>query len=211
MCFSSTVKTTSSTPSVSSSVSDWAANLPKIYETEMQYAPQEAALQVQLAQQYALPLAQAYKTAQDTLYPNETALTNQLTQQVQEGMGGEMPSWAKESYMDTMRAQLGDNAVAGVGADYMSRGLLQQQQDWKNYYQNLALSISGKQPVYTSQINSSPSYTNYASSFSPSGVMGYNSTNTTSTQSSTPTFWQGLSSAGNLLYGLGNFKSSMGN
>lgn len=161
-------------PSTADAVREWVNSMPQVYQTQLQYAPQEAAMQVQLANQYSLPMAQALKTAQDQLYPNETALTNSLTQQAQSGMNGDMPSWAKESYMDTMRAQLGDNALSGVGADYMSRGLLEQQQQWKQYYQNLGLSISGKQPVYTA---SSPQTSNYMSGFTPNAAMGYTSNN----------------------------------
>ena len=158
-------------PSVQSSISDWVQNYPAVFALQQQYAPQEAQQQLDLLQQYAGPLGQAYKTAQDQMYPQETAITNQLSQQVQEGMSGQLPDWAQQSYMDTMRAQLGENALAGVGADYMSRGLMEQQKNWQDYYRNLGLSISGRQPVYTANM---PQYTQQASTFTPGSVMGFN-------------------------------------
>ena len=165
---------TPAAPTTQSSIADWVQNYPAVFALQQQHAPQEAQQQIDLMQQYALPYAQALKTAQDQLYPNETALTNTLTEQAQEGLQSGLPDWAQESYMDTMRAQLGENAMSGAGADYMSRGLLEQEKNWNDYYQNLGLSISGKQPVYSAQPTQ---YSNYASQFTPSSVMGYNSTN----------------------------------
>ena len=161
-------------PTTQSSIEDWVENYPAVFNLQQQYAPQEVQQQIALMQQYALPYAQALKAAQDQLYPNETALTNEMTAKVREGMGGTMPDWAKESYMDTMRAQLGENAMSGAGADYMSRGLLDQQKNWQDYYTNLGLSISGKQPVYNAQPTQ---YSNYAGQFTPNSVMDYNSKN----------------------------------
>ena len=161
-------------PSTADAIQEWVNAMPQIYNTQLEYAPKEAAMNVQLAQQYAYPLALALKTAQEGLYPNETALTNSLTQKAQSGMSGDMPDWAKQSYMDTMRAQLGENALSGAGADYMSRGLLEQQKNWQDYYTNLGLSISNRQPVYTAN---QPSTSNYMSNFTPSSAMGYTSNN----------------------------------
>jgi len=163
-----------SAPSVSSNISDWVENYPAVFALQQQYAPQEAAQQVALAEQYAAPLGTAFKSAQEAMYPNEAALSNQLTQIAQQGISGSMPDWAKQSYMDTMRAQLGENAMSGVGADYMSTGLLQQQEDWNRYYQNLGLSIAGRQPIYSA---STPTTSNYTSTFTPSSILGYNAQN----------------------------------
>jgi hypothetical protein len=142
-----------------------------VFALQQEYAPQEAAQQVALAQQYAGPLGEALKTAQESMYPEETAFTKEALATAKQGMESGLPDWAKQSYMDTMRGQLGDNALAGVGADYMSTGLNQQTQDWKNYYTNLGLSISGKQPVYTAN---QPQTSNYTSGFTPNSVMSSN-------------------------------------
>lgn len=161
-------------PTTQSSIEDWVQNYPAVFALQKQYAPQEVQQQIDLMQQYALPYAQSLKTAQDALYPAETQLTNTLAQQAQEGMTSGLPQWAKDSYLDTMRSQLGENALAGSGADYISRGLLDQQMGWRNYYTNMALSLANRQPVYSAQPTQ---YSNYASTFTPQSVMGYNSTN----------------------------------
>lgn len=156
------------------SIQDWIKNYPQIFELQSKYAPQEAAQQVSLAQQYAEPLGQAMKSAQEAMYPDETAFIKNTLSMAQQGQGAGLPNWAKQQYMDTMRAQLGENALAGSGADYMSTGLNQQTMDWQKYYTDLGLSIAGRQPIATAN---SPQTSNYASTFTPQSVMNYNSQN----------------------------------
>jgi hypothetical protein len=157
-------------PSTADAIKAWVEALPKVYETELQYAPLQAQLAVQLAQQYALPYAEAYKTAQEALYPGTTALQEQLAEQAQAGIQAELPEWAKRTYLDTMRAQLGENALSGIGADYISRGLMQQQEDWRRYYQNLGLSLTGRQPLIQA---TTPQVAQYSQQFQPQDVMNY--------------------------------------
>jgi hypothetical protein len=161
-------------PSTTSSVQDWIQNYPAVFNLQQQYAPQEAAQQVALAQQYAAPMGNALRLAQEQMYPNETALSNSLTQQAQEGMSSDVPEWMKQEYLSNMNAQLGTNAGSPIGADYMSRGLMQQKQDWQRYYQNMGMSIAGKQPVYQA---GQPQTTNQTSTFTPASVMGSNNQN----------------------------------
>jgi len=161
-------------PTVAQSMTDYVANYPKLWQMQMEYAPQEAALQVALAQQYAQPMGEALKTAQEAMYPQETAITNEATRQALAGMQTGMPDWAKQQYLDTLRANIGTNAGSGIGADYISRNLLEQEKGWRDYYTNLGLSIAGKQPVYTAQ---PVGYTNQMASYTPQGVLDYNARN----------------------------------
>jgi hypothetical protein len=176
---------------------DWITNYPAMFAMQQQYAPQEAAQQVALAQQYAQPMGEAMKTAQEAMYPQETALSNQLNQQVQQGMGSQVPDWMQQQYRSDVNANLGTNVGSGIGADYVSRGLLQQQQDWQNYYRNLGLSITGRQPIATA---TTPNYSNYASQFTPNSVMGYNAQNY---GTSANIYGNQLSSSGGNFGGLG--------
>ncbi len=161
-------------PSTGQSVSDWANALPQVYQTQMQYAPQQAQQQLDLTQQFATPMAQALQGAQSALYPQTTALQENLAGQATQGMTSQVPDWMKAQYQSNMNAQLGQNAGSPIGADYMSRGLLQQQQDWKQYYQNMGLSLTGRQPLTQA---GSPQTTDYMSSFTPGSVMSSNNQN----------------------------------
>lgn len=161
-------------PNTGSSVQDWVSALPQIYQAQMQYAPQEAAQHVAIAQQSELPLMQAQYNAQNALYPQTTGLQENLASQANQGMQSGLPSWMTDQYKSDMNAQLGNNAGSPIGADYMSRGLLQQNQNWKQYYQNLGLSVAGRQPLPQPQ---SAGYSNYMGSFTPGGVMTSNNQN----------------------------------
>lgn len=158
-------------PSTTSSIADWAANMPQVYETQMKYAPMEAAQQVQLAQQYAAPLSQAYYEAQKTLYPEATMLQEQLATQAKAGMDAGLSDWEKQQYQSDLAAQLGSNVGSGIGSDYMSRGMLAQQQQRQDYYRNLGLSVAGLQPVASAQ---GAQTSNYMGGFTPNSVMSNN-------------------------------------
>ncbi|KYK25701.1 hypothetical protein AYK26_07735 [Euryarchaeota archaeon SM23-78] len=201
----------SSQPSMSSAeaIREWVSSLPQVYETQMQYAPQEAAQQVQLAQQYALPMGQAMQQAMTGMYPETTALQEQLAQQAQAGMQAGVPDWMREQYLSNVRAQLGEQVGAGIGADYISRGLLQLNQDWQDYYRNLGLSVSGRQPLAQPTM---PAYSNYMQGYQPSNVLGYYGGYGTTTQTGggySPFQW--MSGIGNLMSGMaGGGKGFMG-
>ena len=158
-------------PTTGQSVQDWANALPQIYQTQLQYAPLQAQQQVELAQQYAAPLGQAMQQAQSGMYPLTTALQEKLAGTATEGMDSQMP---QDQYRSNVNAQLGQNAGSPIGADYMSRGLLQQQKDWQRYYQNLGLSVTGRQPLTQA---STPQTTDYMSGFTPGSVMTSNNQN----------------------------------
>ena len=160
-------------PTVTSSITDYVKNYPALFNLQQKYAPQEAAQQVALAQKYAGALGTAYKTAQEAMYPAETAITNSLNQQIQSGMSSQVPEWMRNQYQSDLNANLGTNVGSGIGADYISRGLLQQQQDWQNYYRNLGLSVTGRQPVYSANTQT-PNSNAITQGYTPQGVMNYN-------------------------------------
>ena len=154
-------------PSATSSMTDYVNNYPRLMELQQQYAPQEAQMNVDLATKYAGQYGQAYLTAQKAMYPEEYALKDTLMTQAQEGMNSQVPQWQQDQYRSDLNANMGTNVGSGIGADYMSRGLQQQQQDWKQYYQNMALSLSGSQPIYQA---STPNYTNQLQGYTAGGV-----------------------------------------
>jgi len=49
----------------------------------------------------------------------------------------------QDQYRSDLLGQLGSNANSGIGADYVSRNLINQQQQYQQYYQNLGLSLPG--------------------------------------------------------------------
>ena len=152
-------------------VEAWVQSLPQVYETQLKYAPQEAAQTLQMAQQYAAPLGLAMRQANEALYPGTAALQESLVGQANEQMNmQQLPAWQRRQYEDQFRAQLGSNVSAPIGADYLSRGMQQQLYNQRQQGQNLALALSGRQPLASGSI---PSTTNFASGFTPGNVMNY--------------------------------------
>lgn len=161
---------TPAAPSTAEAVTAWVNAMPQVYETQMKYAPLEAQQQVDLAKQFAQPLGEAYLEAQKAMYPEQYALQSELMTKAKEGMNSDVPDWMRQEYLSNLNANLGTNIGSPIAADYASRGLMQQKQDWQNYYQNMAMSLAGSQPVFNA---TSPTSTNYMSNFTPTSNMSY--------------------------------------
>jgi len=157
-------------PSTADAVNAWIAGMPQVYQTQMEYAPKQAAQAVQLAQQYALPYGEAMKAAQEGLYPGTTALQEKLAAQAIEGMDSDVPDWMRDEYLSNLSANMGTNVGAPIAADYVSRGLLQQKKDWQDYYRNLGLTLTNRSPLTQA---STPNTSDYMSNYTPNSVMGF--------------------------------------
>lgn len=165
---------TPAAPSTADSVQAWVNSLPTVFAEQQRQAPLEAQQQLELLQRYGAPMGQAVMAAQSSMYPVTTQLQEKLATAASQGMDSGLPDWAKNSYRDTYRAQLGENALSGAGADYMSRGMMEAEKSWRDYYNNLGLTVAGRQPLSNPQ---APQTSNYTSGFTPGSVMNYNATN----------------------------------
>jgi hypothetical protein len=158
-------------PSTAEAINAWVKSMPQVYATQMQYAPKEAAMQLGIAQEYALPLAQAYQNIQQQLYPETSKLQETLAGQAMQGSTAtEMPDWMRKQYMSDFNSQLGTNAGSPIGADYTSRGMQNQLFQQQKYYRDLGLSLAGRQPLSQP---STPQTTNQMSTFTPQSVMNF--------------------------------------
>lgn len=136
-------------PSTQSEVSAFTQALPQIYQAQ---------------EQYALPEAQAQQSAMQQLYPQLSQLPENLATQANQGMQSGIPAWMSQQYTSDMNGALGSNAGSPIGQDYVSRGLLQQNQNWRQYYQSLASGLTGLQGVAQPNLN-------YMQGFTPNSVM----------------------------------------
>ena len=71
-------------PTAGESMADYVANLPKLYETQMEYAPKFAELSQEIAER---------------LYPTTAGLQEKLATQAVEGMGSEVPEWMRQQHL----------------------------------------------------------------------------------------------------------------
>jgi len=157
-------------PTSAEATQAWADTMPQVYETQMKYAPLEAEQQLGLLQKYGVQYGQASKDVNDALYPETAALQEQMAGQAAEGMQADVPAWMKDQYRSDLNANLGTNAGSPMGADYASRGMLQQQQDYQKYYQNMGLSLAGRQPLAQA---ASPQTSNYLARNTPDQTQNY--------------------------------------
>lgn len=202
-------------PTASQSAAEYAAALPQIYQASLAYQPQFNELDYQsfakLAPQYAAITDQINKQ----FNPYTAGLQEQLAKQASEGSSAQIPDWMRQQYTSDLNAQLGSNAGSPVGADYVSRGLMAQQQGYQQYYQNLGLSLSGRQPM--AQGYTQPSSFNVSGQFGQNygndlaGYSAYNSANRPLLgQAGTPNWALGMNAAGNLMQGVGSFMKPKG-
>jgi len=161
-------------PSTAEGVRAWAESLPQVFAEQQRQAPLEAQQQLELLQQYGEPMGRAALEAQRALYPSEYAISDLMQEQIQEGMGGEPPDWYMDKYEDYTKSLLGENIASPMGAGDFARGMLEQQKGWGDYYRNLGLSFTNRQPVYQPQ---QPQTSNYAAGFTPGAVAGQMGTN----------------------------------
>ena len=148
--------------------------MPKVFAEQQRQAPLEAQQQLELLQQYGLPIGQAIQDINAGVNPNTAALQEQLAGQALERSQGDMPDWMKDQYRSEFNANLGTNAGSPIGADYMSRGMMGQQKSYQDYYRNLGLSLASRQPLAQAQ---APQTTNYMAGFTPQSVMTGNNQN----------------------------------
>lgn len=200
-------------PSTAMSSADYNAMLENQYQQALKYAPLQAQQAVDLASQYALPYGEAYKAAQEAMYPGTVALQEQLASQAAEGMQSQAPQSVRDEYLSNMRSNLGTNVGSPIAADYTSRGLMNMNEDWKRYYQSLGLSVTGRQPLTQS---TTPNTTDYMGQANLGNVMSFNSgiygtqgsmynsqMNAYSNNQRYNNPWSNMSSVGNLMSGAG--------
>lgn len=189
-------------PTVGQSAAEYAAALPSIYEASLKYQPEFNKLDYQ---SYA-DLMPKYTALADQIskqyYPETYGLQEQLAKQAREGSTSDVPQEIRQQYLSNMNAQLGNNVNAPIGADYVSRGLIDQAQQYRQYYQNLGLSLAGRQPLTTASYQQ-PSFNvaggvgqNYATQAGAYGSYA-GASRPFAIQAGTPNWVYGLQAAGN--------------
>lgn len=174
MCFSTKVKTETpapTAPTATSSITEYIQNYPRLMELERQYNPQIAAEDFALAEQYVPKYQQLMQETEKQAYPYTAGLQEQLAKRAQEGIGGGLTAQMEQSYRDRLRSEIGPNVGSGIGADYVSRGLIDAEQQYQRYYDDLGLSLTGRLPLSQAQ---NQQFRTAQSIFDPNSVMGMN-------------------------------------
>jgi len=131
-------------PTASASMADYVASYPQLAELQKQYAPQFAALDYGIQQQYQ---------------PQQLALGEQLAGQASEGMTQAAPDWYKQNVRDSLMSNFGRNAVYNPqGQEQFGLATSQANEDWRRYYQNMGMSISNKVPLTQNTMQTAQAY-----------------------------------------------------
>jgi hypothetical protein len=158
-------------PTAGQNMADYVAGLPAMYQAQMEWNPKLAQQQLDLTTQYAPQYSELMKNTNESLYPGITSMNEKLTQQAMSGMDAAVPEAMRAQYLDSLRSEIGGNAGSGIGADYVSRGLVNQNEQYKQYYQNMALSLTGRQPLTQAQ---SPQFNDVGSGYNYGQVANNN-------------------------------------
>ena len=133
-------------------------NPAKDYKAYIKYAPQVASTQIGIAPQFAQSDFNLYKQYAPQYLDMEEQLKRKYNPQLadisenlaglvnkryDEGLTPEMT----DKYRSMLRAEVGPNVGSGIGGDYVSKGLIDLGEQYKQYYQNLGLSLSGRYPL----------------------------------------------------------------
>lgn len=134
-------------PTAGQSAAEYAAALPTILQSQLQYQPQfdQATFDsyASLAPEYARVTDEVMKQYS----PNQAALGEALAGQALQGAQAGLPDALKQQYLDQFKALAGENVFSGSGADFVSKNLLGEDLAYRQYNQNLGLSLSGKVPL----------------------------------------------------------------
>ena len=159
-------------PTAAESTAQWVESMPDVFAEQQRQNPLAAQQSLELMEQYGVPLAQAYRATENAANPQAASLQNQLSAQASEGMSADTPQWMQDEYLSNSAAQLGTNIGSPIAADYQSTGMMKQKMDYQNYYRDMGLSISGRQPVGKGATGQNVDYT---AGYTPGSVMDFNS------------------------------------
>ena len=158
-------------PTIGNSISEYVKAVPKLFALQQSQAPQEAALQLRLLQEYGGPLGEAMQAAQRALQPETSQIQEELAAQAREGIKADVPEAEREQFLSDYRANLGTNIGSPIAAASTSRALALQRLERQNMFRNMGLSLAGRQPLAQPF---APTVTNFTKGFTPGQALGFN-------------------------------------
>ena len=155
-------------------IQDFIKNRPALFASDQQFQGKEAQQQLELIQEFAGPLGQATREANETINPEVTGLQQQLFGDIKQGLTGDIDPIQKAKFESDLRANIGSNVGSQIGGTALARELFGLGQQKKLTAQNQALSFIGRQPVNQAQ---NPNVTNSFGQFTPGQALDFTSGN----------------------------------
>ena len=163
-----------SAPTAGQSIEEYIKYAPQLFELQQQQAPLEAQQQLEMLQKFGAPLGQAVQDAQSSINPLTSSLQETLSGRALEGMEDGLSQAERDQFLSDFRGNLGTNAGSPIGAFETSRGLQLMGQQRQREFQNLGLSLAGRQQLAQPQ---APQTTNFAGSMTPNQILSFNQGN----------------------------------
>ena len=158
-----------SVPTLADMINQWGSTAQTVFDYQKKLAPQEAQLNLDLLSQYGLPMAQTQQNIFSQLYPQLSQLPETLSAKALEGMQSGLTSNEQRILTDAIRANLGEQAVSGLGTQRLGADLINATNQRQQYYTNLGQNLSGRVPIYQGTV---PQYSNFLSSYTPTSTFG---------------------------------------
>lgn len=178
-------------PSLTDIFQEYPDILQMLMDTSNRFAPQQAELQANLQEQYMPRLMQSQQDALMQVSPEAAGLTELLAQQAKEGMTGELTDSERRQFLDMQKSLVGEQAMSGIGTDYIGSKLLDYINGRKQGAQQLGLQTRSLLPSLSLQ---TPSYMDYSQQFSPSQFLsGENVNAQLNSQLTSPSIIESLS------------------
>lgn len=194
------------------SAAEYAAALPAILEAQLEFQPQFDQATFDSFQEFAPQYAGVNQQVLEQFSPNQAALGEQLAQQALDGAENGLPDDLRQAYLNDFKALAGNQVNAPIGGDFVGQNLLQQDLGYRQFNQNLGLSLAGRAPI--SQAYQQPSQFQTANQFGQAFNTISNNTNQSNALNRTQTsnsfdpfssFSQVAGGVGGLLTGASGF------
>ena len=151
--------------SAGQSAAEFAAALPSILQAQLEFQPEFDRATFESFQELSPQFAQVSQDVLEQFSPQQAALPEALAEQALVGSEQGLPDELREEFKDTFKSLVGSNVESGIGADFVARNLLEQDLAFRQFNQNLALSLQNKVPITTAF--QQPSQFQVANAFQP--------------------------------------------
>lgn len=152
-------------PTAGQSAAEYAAALPQILQAQLEFQPQFDQAQLESFRQLGPQFAQVSRDVLEQFSPTLASLDEELAKQALQLSETGLSESARDLFRDEFKSLVGNQVNSGIGADFISSGLVRANEEARNFGRNLGLSLQGKVPI--SQAFQQPSNFQVASGFQP--------------------------------------------
>jgi hypothetical protein len=133
----------------SQSAAEYAAALPQILQAQLEFQPQFDQATFDSFEALAPDFARVNQQVLEEFSPQQAALGEALATQALEGSEQGLPDDLRAQFLDDFKALAGNQVNAPIGGDFVAKNLLGEDLAFRQFNQNLGLSLSGKVPIST--------------------------------------------------------------